>query len=260
MTEIEFSPSVARALDGYAPAPEGAGDWQDALRRAGVSRAREWRWSRARLALAAAVVIALAAAPAYAIGRTVVDWLAAEPAPPEIVSDFGKYTPQLGFNPEPGKAVLVAEDDYVRLFATTNKQGTYCFIVSTRADGGTCVRPTVAAASVVAGYVSDVAAGKGDMRLRVVVGRIKNPEARGVSFAAPDGKTITRRIGAGGFFVAGLRTATVSACEDGGWAPPFTFYNADGHVVAERTITLAFRSGTGTSRGCVAGFLSSADG
>jgi hypothetical protein len=165
------------------------------------------------------VVIALAATPAFAIGRTLVDWLAAEPAPPEVVSDFGKYTPQLGFNPQPGKAVLVAEDDYVRLFATTNKQAP---TASSSAHEQTAARASrrVAAASVVAGYVSDVAAGKGDMRLRVVVGRIKNPEARRVSFPAPDGKTITRRIGAGGFFVAGLRTATVSACEKGGWAPP----------------------------------------
>lgn len=76
-------------------------------------------------------------APAYAIGRSVSDWLGAEPAFPDIVSEFGRYTPQLGFNPERGKAVRVAEDDSVRLFATTNKQGTYCFVVSTRADGGT---------------------------------------------------------------------------------------------------------------------------
>jgi hypothetical protein len=110
-----------------------------------ASRRRSHR-SPARLVLAAAAVIVLTAAPAYAIGRTLVDWLSAEPAPPEIVSDFGNYAPQLGFNPEPGKAVLVAEDEHVRLFATTNKQGTYCFIVGTRADGGTCVSRAVASA------------------------------------------------------------------------------------------------------------------
>jgi hypothetical protein len=144
---------------------------------------------------------------------------------------------------------------------TVNKQGTYCFIVSTRADGGTCVSRTVAAASVVAGYVSNVAAGNGDMRLLTVIGRIRNPEARRVSFAAPDGNTITRQVGVGGFFVAALRApATTSTCEGGGWAPRFAFRSADGQVIVQHTITLSYTSGVGTSRGCVSGFLSTPSG
>jgi hypothetical protein len=186
----------------------------------------------------------------------VVDWLTAEPAPPEVVDEFGRYTPQLGFDPEPGKAVLVARDEGVRLYVTTNKQGTWCFVLSTRADGGTCVRPAVADAPVVAAHVSDVSAGEAQ-RLGVLVGRIKAAEARTVRFADPDGTPVERPLGAGGFFVAGLRRpAEESVCDHGDWAPRFTFFDARGDVVAERVITLAqARSTGGGAKVCVLGFF-----
>ncbi len=209
-----------------------------------------------RLILAAVIVIALVSAPAYAIGRSVADWLSAEPAPHAVVDDFGNYRPQLGFNPEPGKAVLVAQDDDVRLFATTNTQGTYCFIVSTRADGGTCVSKEVSSAPIVAGYVSNVPRGSDGERLLVVVGRVKDSDARTVRFAAPGGDRVTRPTGAGGFFVAGIRVEeTKSACERGDWAPSFAFYNATGAVIAEQTITLAVGSGPDSARVCQSGFF-----
>lgn len=216
-----------------------------------TSRRRSTR-SRERIAAAVFAAIIVGAAPAYAVGRSLVDWLAAESAPPDVVSDFGRYAPQLGFDPDPGKAVLVAEDRDVRLFATTNQRGTYCFILSTRADGGTCVSREVASSPVVAGYVSNVPLG-GDTRLLVVVGRIKDPEARAVSFTTPDGGSVTRGLGAGGFFVAGIRASGAgSVCDNGDWEPSFTFFNNTGDVKSRYTITLAKARGAGV---CVSGFF-----
>ena len=58
------------------------------------------------------------------------DWLTGAPAPESVVFDFGTYAPQLGFNPEPGRAVEVAVDGDTILYATTNKRGSYCLIAS----------------------------------------------------------------------------------------------------------------------------------
>src|SRR5438067_8499974 len=60
---------------------------------------------RARLLVLVVLVLAVLALPTYAIGRAVRGWLAGSPAPPSIVRNFGTYTPQLGFKPEPGEAV-----------------------------------------------------------------------------------------------------------------------------------------------------------
>ena len=204
---------------------------------------------RTRVLLAGAAVLALAAVPSYAIGRSIVDWLAGEPAPPEIVKDFGQYAPQLGFNPKPGEAVLVARDQDLRLYVTTNSQGTYCYSLSTRRDGGTCVPRAVALTPIVAATVGTHPAGG-----FIVVGRIQNPLARSVRFAAPNGDAISREVGAGGFFVAGvLMDNETSACSAGDWAPSFSFFDHDGALVGRATIALAVGSRAACSFGSLHG-------
>jgi hypothetical protein len=101
--------------------------------------------TRRRIAVLAIVTLLIVIGTAVA---STTSWLTGSPAPQSVVSDFGTYTPQLGFNPEPGRAVLVAEDGDISLYATTNKQGTYCLVASAPwkrpeklADGGTCIPP-----------------------------------------------------------------------------------------------------------------------
>ena len=88
------------------------------------------------------------------------DWLAGAPAPPSVVADFGTYAPQLGFHPDSGNSVLVAESGELQLYATTNAEGSYCVVASapwkrpnTNPDGGYCLPEKTAAQPIVAGIV-----------------------------------------------------------------------------------------------------------
>jgi hypothetical protein len=156
---------------------------------------------RARVVLVAAVSLVVLGTAAAAT----TSWLTGRPAPPAVVSDFGSYTPQLGFHPEPGRAVLVAEDGAVSLYATTNREGTYCLVVSapwkrpeTLPDGGTCIPAAEAAAPVVAGLVGSAG------RTFVIAGRVDAGAANAIAFTDPDGRLLTRPIGSSGFFVAAV--------------------------------------------------------
>jgi hypothetical protein len=105
-----------------------------------IARPRPRLSPRRRVALA--VFVALVAIGTAAAATTT--WLGGSPAPPAVVDDFGSYTPQLGFHPDPGRAVLVAEDGDVALYATTNAEGTYCMLSRAtvevaRASSGACV-------------------------------------------------------------------------------------------------------------------------
>lgn len=166
------------------------------------------------------------------------DWLTGEPAPKSVVTDFGSYAPQLGFDPEPGRAVLVAEDDDITLYATTNKQGSYCLITSAPwkrpaklPDGGTCISRSFAAAPVVAGLV-----GSSGSRY-LIAGRTTDANARAIKFTDPSGESITRRIGSSGFFVASV-IVEGELCPDGGWKPVFIVLSADGSELSRASITL----------------------
>jgi hypothetical protein len=175
------------------------------------------------------------------------DWLTGSPAPQSVVSDFGTYAPQLGFDPVPGRAVKVATDGDTILYATTNKQGSYCLIASTPwkpsatlPDGGTCIAPVQASAPLIAGLVGAKSGLDGDQTY-VIAGRTTDPEARTIRFSDPNGKPVTPTIGPSGFFIATIRTNT-SACTNGDWAPSFSVLGADGTQRSSDTITLSSTS------------------
>src|SRR6185437_12792596 len=99
---------------------------------------------RRRLTLLAGTVILSTVMAAAAVAAST--FLPGQPAPPAVVSDFGSYAPGLGFHPNPGDAVEVADDGDVTLYATTNQEGSYCLILSTPwkrpdslPDGGSCL-------------------------------------------------------------------------------------------------------------------------
>lgn len=179
-----------------------------------------------------------------AVAATTTDWLTGSPAPKSVISDFGSYAPQLGFNPEPGRAVLVARDADVALYATTNAQGSYCILASAPwkrpsklGEGGTCIPPTQAAAPLVAGLVGASSSSDSGEQTYLIAGRTTDPEARTIRFSDPTGAPITRTIGSSGFFIATVRT-NESACANGDWRPSFTVLGANGEERASFTITL----------------------
>jgi hypothetical protein len=187
----------------------------------------------ARLALVGAVFGVSAVIVGLSIAGT--GWLTGEPAPPEVVTNFQAYTPQLGFHPDPGSAVLVAEDGPVKLYATTDREGTYCLDLvapwkpATTRDGGTCVPKPIASQAFVAGMLGGGPDSQQGMTM-VVAGRIADSQARSVQFTGPDGQTVARPVGSSGFFVTTL--ATPAPCAGGDWSSTFTALDSDGNVVA----------------------------
>jgi hypothetical protein len=213
--------------------PEDDSDWE-AIRSGRVSRFRSAR--RGRLIVFAVLVLALLAGPAYAIGRAVEGWVGGEPAPPSIVRNFGSYTPQLGFNPEPGKAVRVASDGSAALYATPNAQGSYCVATDTP-DGGICIQPKAAAEPLIAGIMPN--------KTLLVAGRVRDPRAVEIAFTDPDGLRVTRRLEVGRFFLAALGTTALPGadrpypCKNGTWRSTFRALDSNGHELVSAQITLA---------------------
>ena len=183
------------------------------------------------------------------------DWLTGAPAPESVVSDFGTYAPQLGFNPEPGRAVEVAVDGDTILYATTNKQGSYCLIASapwkrpsTLPDGGTCIPPAQASAPMIAGLVGAKSTPDGQQTY-VIAGRTTDPDARIIRFSDPSGATVTRPIGSSGFFIATILTDE-GACANGDWKPTFSVLGADGQQRRSHMITLGSAPSGAPGLGC----------
>ena len=187
----------------------------------------------ARLALVGAVFGVSAVIVGLSIAGT--GWLTGEPAPPEVVTNFRAYTPQLGFHPDPGSAVLVAEDGPVKLYATTDREGTYCLDLvapwkpATTLDGGTCLPRAIASPQFVAGLLGGGPVTQQGMTV-VVAGRIADPQAHSVEFTGPDGRDITSPVGSSGFFVTTLTTP--APCAAGDWSSTFTALDSDGSAVA----------------------------
>ena len=203
---------------------------------------------RARLLAATAAVAVLALAAGLAVAGT--GWLLGAPAPESVVENFGSYRPELCFHPDSNRALLVARDGDVTLYATTNAEGTYCFTagapwkpVTRVADGGTCVPPELASAPFVAG-IAGAAPGADGGQTFVVWGRVDLPAARTIRFTAPDGRPLSREVGHDGFFVARVETPG-SACPGGDWRPTFTAVGAGTDELGRASITLARGSGSG---------------
>ena len=190
---------------------------------------------RRRRLIVLAVIIVAGAATSLSIAAN--GWLTGQPAPPPVVQDFREYTPQLGFHPDPTKAVLVAQDGDVALYATTNREGTYCLVLDTPwerqpvGDGGTCVPKEQARHAITAGLLG------GKLGTYVVAGRVADPDARKIRFTAPDGERVEREIGSTGFYVATVHLGG-PPCPDRNWEPTFSAIGSEGHVLAESQILL----------------------
>jgi hypothetical protein len=247
--EAEFAGPVTRLLDAYAPEPESEGDWQEVVRRTGIPTAAtsssKASARRGRLLILAALVIAVLAGPTYGIGRAFISgWLSGEPAPQSVIDNFTSYAPQLGFQPEPGKAVLVASDRGFSLYATPNDRASYCVATSTP-DGGICIQPSTASAPLIAGIMPGDPTRIDARGTTLVAGRVDAPGAVAITFTDPDGAVITRPLGSSGFFLAALSAGEAESgtrpypCKNGDWAPTFRALSATGEEVASAQITLA---------------------
>lgn len=205
-----------------------------------ITRGRHaWHTRRPlRMRLAQRVALATVAAGVIGVGAAIAsaDWLTGSPAPPSVTNDFGTYSPQLGFHPDPGRSVLVAEDGDSQLYATTNSEGSYCVIVSApwkrpdqTQDGGTCISKETADQAIVAG----IPAGAADTVL--LAGRVAVDGASSVRLRLPDGTARTIALGTSGFF---LLSIDGKPCHSGEWSPQLVALAKDGTAVAASTITL----------------------
>lgn len=197
--------------------------WQKARDR----RRRRFLLGTGALALAAVIVGTAVAATG---------WLVGSPAPPSVKSDFGSYAPQLGFNPQPGKAVLVASNGDYQLYATTNKQGGYCVLVSApwkrpgpHGEGGDCSSRQQASAAFWIGIGGMAGAAHGGTRL-VIDGRTREAKAASIRFATPD-RLLSVPVGSSGFFIVGVITQA-SWCQIVRWSPTVVVLDQNGHRLA----------------------------
>jgi hypothetical protein len=241
---IDVEPLIRGQLERLVPLPDGGrSDWGDVVGLAGLGDVRRGWLSRRRIMLSAAVLVFATATAGLALAGS--GWLIGAPAPPAVVADFNSYTPQLGFHPSPGSAVLVAEDYNIGLYATTNKEGTYCIVVSAPwkrpaklGDGGTCIPALQAAAPLIAGLPGASTSRDGSKTTAVVAGRVNNAAARTIRFTGPTGYEIVRPVGSSGFFVASVHVQG-PLCASGDWLSTFTALNAAGGEIARATIGLA---------------------
>jgi hypothetical protein len=207
-----------------------------AVRRCGVHRRRR------RLGLATLSLLLAAAFTGITLAAT--GLLLGSAAPPEVVEDFDAYTEQLGYHPQPGRARLVAKDGNFLLYATTNREGTYCIVTSApwrppgklTGDGGVCVPPEKAAEPIAVGVTAASAANESGETTLVVAGRVRDQRAQTIRFTDAGGEPIERTLGAQGFFVAGVR----HICTGESWSPIFTASDSAGNRVATAKITLAY--------------------
>ena len=186
-------------------------------------------------------------------------WLVGSPAPKSVKSDFGSYAPQLGFNPEPGKAVLVASDGAYKMYVTPDKQGGYCTLIATphyhpgpNGSGGDCGTRQQAAVPFLAGpYGPGVPMRNGGVRV-VVAGRTRNKAAARVRFTTPDGKAAMAPIGTSGFFITDITSERhlFTGLQPRGshllkplchWTTTFVLLDGSGRQLTSKTLTFGPR-------------------
>jgi hypothetical protein len=226
-----------------------------------IASAQRWQKARARrrhrIALATSALAVAGIIVGTAIAAT--GWLVGSPAPKNVKSDFGSYAPQLGFNPEPGKAVLVARHGPYKMYVTPDKQGGYCTLIATphyhpgpHGSGGDCGTRQQAAVSFSAGPVGPgVPMRNGGVRV-VVAGRTRNKAATHVRFTTPDGKTATAPIGTSGFFITDITSKrqlfNILGLQGGRlpkplchWTTTFVLLDSSGRHLTHRTRTFGPR-------------------
>ena len=175
--------------------------------------------------------------PAIIVGTAIAatGWLVGSPAPKSVKSDFGSYAPQLGFNPQPGKAVLVASKGEYQLYATTNKQGGNCILVSApwkrpgpNGEGGDCSKSQNSPSPFWAGLGG--AAGHRNGTHLVIDGRTPKPKPP-PAVRRPDHNTLKVPVGTSGFFIVGI-TTHASWCQIANWTPLVTILDSSGKQLA----------------------------
>jgi hypothetical protein len=200
------------------------------------------RWKR-RFALVAVALALTGVIATVAVAGT--GWLVGSPAPPDVKSDFGSYATQLGFNPQPGQAVLVASSGPYQLYATANTQGGFCTLVVTpwrpasAHEGGECTAaqglPESSKFYASTGGQSPLA---DNASTAVVYGHTTDAGASSVQFDGPNGAPVTATVGKGGFFIVGTTVTGGMGCGSGTWAPTFHVLNATGRQMSAWTVTL----------------------
>jgi hypothetical protein len=225
--------------------------------RAAASRRAVARRRRLVTLLAVGAVGAITASLSFAAARS--GWLTGEPAPPEAISGFKQYTPQLGFHPQVHKAQFVAEDGDVKLYVTPNREGGICYLVdepwkpADAGDGGTCASKEKADQPITAGLLGISAASRDGLATIVIAGRVDSAAARAIRFEDPAGTVVEREVGAGGFYVAAMRmnpldilpVATPNGIRrpSAKWEPTFVALDADGQSILQSKILLVQRQG-----------------
>jgi len=195
---------------------------------------RSARRRHRRRALAASAALALAVTGA-ALAVATRDAFRTTPAPPAVEENFSLYRPELGFDPVPGAAELVAREGEFRLYRTPSRQGTYCVTWTsadaprTVGDGGSCVTRSVAEAPLAVGILTNAT------RTTLVAGRVQALGAERIQLTAMDGTFHERRIGADGFFLA---VVPFRLCPDRSWTTDVRAVSAGGAEVASGTFTL----------------------
>lgn len=202
-------------------------------------RVRGWQ---ARFALVAVGFGVSAAIASLAIAGT--GWLTGSPAPTSVKSDFGSYATQLGFNPQPGKAVLVASDGDYQLYATANNRGGICTLVSApwkrpgpNGEGGDCVATPPDATAFWAG-MGGMSTDTNNASTLVVIGHTTEKDAAAVQFDAPNGQAVTARVSPSGFFIVGTNPVPGSMCDWGTWTPRFNVLDSSGNQLSSASVTI----------------------
>jgi hypothetical protein len=210
-----------------------------------IAAAHRWQLARGRRRRRIAVAASALALAAVIVGTAIAatGWLVGSPAPPSVKSDFGSYATQLGFNPRPGKAVLVASNGAYQLYATTNKQGGYCILVSEpwsrpgpHGEGGDCSTRQQAATPFWAGFGGIANHPNGGSTL-VIDGRTREAKAATLRFTTPDKHTLTVPVGSSGFFIIGTATHA-SWCQIAKWNPQVAILDRNGHQLATAKATI----------------------